>query len=197
MTVIEHLKRDLEYSKKLILVDYSENYQYQMQNEIQSAYFGHKSVSLFTACAYFRSIDDNEVKSLPITITTEGCDKSQVASLYCCINKIISHVESLIGNVVENVHIFSDGMSSQFHPRFVFHFLTKIQLERSITWYYNERGHEKGPMDGIEGTLKNLVFKEGKSGHCITETLLKFAQYPNEICESITSLYMCADHLLE
>ena len=42
---------------------------------MQSAYFGHKSFILFTACTYFRSIDDNEVKSLPITVTTEPSDK--------------------------------------------------------------------------------------------------------------------------
>ena len=67
----------------------------QAANEIQSAHFGHKSFSLLTACAYFRSIDDNEVKPLPIAITMEASDKLRVVSL-SCINKIISHVESLI-----------------------------------------------------------------------------------------------------
>ena len=61
---------------RLQYVDYSKNYQCQQQNEIQSAYFGHKSFSLFTACAYFRLIDHNEMKSLPITVTTEASDKS-------------------------------------------------------------------------------------------------------------------------
>ena len=88
------------------------------------------------------------MKSLPITITTETPGKLRIASL-SYIKKIISHVEFLIGNVIENVQIFSDGMSSQFRSRFVFHFLTKIQLEENITWYYNERGYGEGPMDGI------------------------------------------------
>ena len=103
-------QRDLEHNEILIHADYSGNYQCQQQNEIQRAYFEHKSFSLFTARAYFRSIDDNEVKSLPITITTETSGKSRVASL-SDISRIISYVESLIGNVAENVHIFSDGMS--------------------------------------------------------------------------------------
>ena len=42
---------------------------------------------------------------LPITISTEVFAKLRVPSL-SCINKTISYVESLIGNVVENVHIF-------------------------------------------------------------------------------------------
>ena len=118
-------------------VHYNKNYQYQQQNEIQSVYFGHNSF-----CAYFRSLDDNEVKSLLVTITMEASEKLRVASL-SCISKNILHVESLIGNVVENVHIFSDGMSSEFRSRFMFHFLTKIQLEKNITQHYNERGHGK------------------------------------------------------
>ena len=123
MAVIELLH--LEYDKILIHIDYSEDYQCQQQIKIQNAYFGHKSFSLFTACGYFRSTDDNEVRFLPITIATETSEKSRVA-LLSCISKIISHAESLIGNVVENAYLFSNGMSSQFHSKF--HFLTKIQL---------------------------------------------------------------------
>ena len=81
-------------------------------------------------------MDDNEVMSLPITITTEEYDKSLVTSL-SYINKNISHVESFIGNVVENVHIFSDGISSQFRSRSVFHFLAKIRLKNNIAWHVN------------------------------------------------------------
>ena len=123
--------------RTLIHVDYCENYQCQQQNEIQSAYFGHKSVSLLTERACFRSINYNEVKSFLIDVTTEAFDRSRVASL-SCINKIFLHVESLIGNVVKNAHIFSDGMSSQFRSRFVFHFLTKYRMALRWTWSWKE-----------------------------------------------------------
>ena len=46
------------------------------------------------------------MKSIPIIITTEASEKLRVASL-SCINKIIFHIESLIGNVVENVNPLS------------------------------------------------------------------------------------------
>ena len=81
-------------------------------------------------------MDDNEVMSLPITITTEEYDKSLVTSL-SYINKNISHVESFIGNVVENVYIFNDRISSQFRSRSVFHFLAKIRLKNNIAWHFN------------------------------------------------------------
>ena len=36
----------------LIHLDYRKNYKYHHQKEIQNAYFGNKTFSLFTACAY-------------------------------------------------------------------------------------------------------------------------------------------------
>ena len=76
-----------------------------------------------------------------------------------------------MGNVLENVHIFSDGMSSQFSSRFAFH-LTKIHLEKNIAWHY--KSHGKSLMDGVGGTVKNLVFKKIKSGHCIIDAPLEY-----------------------
>ena len=105
----------------------------------------------------------------------EASDRSRVSSL-ANINTTISHVELLIGNVAENVHIFSDGMPSKFDSRFMFHFLTKIQLEKNIVWHDNERGYGKVPMDIVVGTVKNLVFKKLKSVHCIIDTVFPICQ---------------------
>ena len=68
----------------LINLDYSENYKSKHQNEIQSAFFGNKSVSLFTAYTYYQN------GKLPITITTEESDKSRITSLLF-VNKAITH----------------------------------------------------------------------------------------------------------
>ena len=63
----------------------------------------------------------------------------------------------------------------KFCSRFVFHFLTKIQLEKNITWFYNERGHGKGPVDGIVGTVKN---QEGKIWSLCNRYTLKYYPHP-------------------
>ena len=62
----------------------------------------------------------------------ETSDKPWVA-LLSFINKIIPNVEFLIGNVVENVHIFSDDMPSQFRSRFV-SFWPKLNVEWKISY---------------------------------------------------------------
>ena len=47
-----NIRENLMKRELLINLDFSENYSNRNQNEIQSAYFGNNSFSLFTACAF-------------------------------------------------------------------------------------------------------------------------------------------------
>ena len=68
--------------------DYSENYKCQHQNEIQSAYFGNKILSLFTARACYKQ--NEKIQKLPTTATTEEIGKCQAASM-SCVYKVITY----------------------------------------------------------------------------------------------------------
>ena len=64
------------------------------------------------------------------------------------------------------VHIWSDGCASQFKSRYVFSLMSNFDPSYDVTWYYNERHHGKGPMDGLGGTIKIWYFamlNRGKS----------------------------------
>ena len=135
----------------LIHIDYSENYKSKHQNEIQRAYFGNKSFSLFIACTYYQN------GKLPITITTEESDKSTVTSL-SCVNKVITHSIEKLNQQIKTVYILSDGCALQFRSRYVFSLLTHIHPDITIEWHYNEVHHGKVLMVGIGGTVKNLVY---------------------------------------
>ena len=66
--------------------------------------------------------------------------------------------------------VWSDGCSAQFHSCFVFRLLTEDIFDGvELTWNYNEKSHVKGPMDGVEGTVKN-IFGEVK----FHQVILKF-----------------------
>ena len=67
---IHRITDSLTMEEILIHLDYSKNYKSKHQNEIQSAYFGNKSVTLFTVFTYYQN------SQLPIIITTEETDKS-------------------------------------------------------------------------------------------------------------------------
>ena len=81
------LKENLKTNEFIIHVDYSENYEDKEQDEIQSAYFGHNSFSIFTACCYTRRIDGTLLNE-KFTVTSEANDDSRIAA-FSCINLII------------------------------------------------------------------------------------------------------------
>ena len=51
----------------------------------------------------------------------------------------------------------------------------------SLEWHYNETHHGKGPMDGIVGTIKSLVYRKVLSGGVVIDTAKKFGEFANEI----------------
>ena len=181
----------METGECLIQVDYSEGYHNKDQDEIQSAYFGHETFSIFTACGYFRPNDSAKLEKVPLTIVSEANDHSRIAS-FTCVSKVIECIEERLPLLtsLRRVYIWSDGCASQFRSRYVFSLLTHLHPSKDIEWNYNEAHHGKGPMDGIGGTIKNKVFQEVKSGRIVVTSPEDFARHAGKLVESVTTLYL-------
>ena len=187
-------KSNLQEGQLLMQVDYSESYKNAEQNEIQSAYFGHTCFSIFTACCYYKAEEGKQMK-YPVTITSESSDHSRIAA-FSCVNKIIKLMEEKI-KPIKKVIVWSDGMAAQFHSRFVFMLLSTIDHAIDLERHYNEVPHGKGPMDGVCGTIKNLVFRAVKSGKISVRDPEEFVKAANDIVPSIRSIYMPIVDMLE
>ena len=87
-SAIEGIKKNLTEGQLLTHLDYSKNYKAKHQNEIQSAYFGGESFTLFTAVTYYR--EGVKIAKISTRVTTEASDKSRSA-LMACISKLIEH----------------------------------------------------------------------------------------------------------
>ena len=174
---ISYLKRNIKVKIQLY---YNENYTSQDQNEIQSAYFGQESLSLLTACPYYRCSETNNIKTMPTNITSEARDKSRMASI-TCVRNVLNHVLSKIVNKIDMVYIVSDGCASRFRFKFVFKLLTLNHPEIGLGWHHNEAHHGKGSIVGIGGTVKNTVFRKVLSGEVVIGSPEEFTQYANQI----------------
>ena len=182
------IKDNLSDNELMIYVDYSESYKNQEQGEVQSAYFGHQNFSLFTACVYYRK--DGELKSLNTVVVSESTDHSRIAA-HSCVETVINYAKQKL-NLLQplNIHIISDGCAAQFRSKYIFSLMTDLAQEDTIIWYYNERHHGKGPMDGVGGTLKNIMFRKVKSGEISFETAKDFADNARKICNAIHTIYL-------
>ena len=85
---------------------HAESYKNEQRNEIQSAYFGHETSSLFTACCY---------------AITGASVHSRIAP-HTCINRVIEEMLKLYPQPENRavIHLWSDGCASQFRSRCVF-----------------------------------------------------------------------------
>ena len=157
-THYNRLKENLKTNEFIIHVDYSENYKDKEQDEIQSVCLGHNSFSIFTACCYTRGIDDTLLNE---NFTSEATDHSRIAA-FSCINLIIDSLQKKFPSQFNNhpvFYVWSDGCASQFRSSFVFALMTHFNLDDASQWYYNERHHGKGPMEGAGETVKNMIFQ--------------------------------------
>lgn len=191
------MKESLGTNDLLLHVDFSESYKNQQQNEIQTAYFGSKCFSIFTACAYYRSTaDDDRIESLCVTVVTESSEHNRACAL-TCIKKVVMEVERLTGPHYNSIDIWTDGCSAQFRSRYVFFLAAKSLLKsKKLAWNYNERHHGKGPMEGVGGTLKRSVFNAVKSGKIVVNNSEVFAIAANDILNGIHIIFMHDDEIM-
>ena len=126
-----------------------------------------------------------------LVIVTESADHSRITA-YSCIAKIVTHISEKYQELPLrlNLYVWSDGCASQFRSCYVFSLMSCYDRTLKVSWFYNERHHGKGPMDGVGGTVKNVVFQDVKSGKCTITSPEEFADFVNKSLESITTLYL-------
>ena len=191
----DQLKENLKTGEILPHVDYSENYVNKQHGEIQSAYFGHDSFSIFTACCFLLDAEEKLVNE-NVVVVFEASDHSRIAA-FTCINKVFNFVHEKHELPLKvTLHVWSDGCAGQFHSRYVLSLLLTLDKTVNLRWYYNERHHGKGPMDGVGGTIKNRVYRDVMSNKCLIKSAEEFSNHANKVVNGITSLYLPESDLL-
>ena len=74
--------------------------------------------------------------------------------------------------------------------------MTHFNLDYTIQWYYNERHHGKGPMEGAGIAVKNMIFQHVKSKRCVINGAKDFAEYGNKMINGISCLYLAENEIM-
>ena len=108
-----------------------------------------------------------------------------------CLKKVIDTMETECGKSFTKVILWSDGMGAQFQSRFIFQLLVGTMfLNKSLCWFRNERHHGKGSMDGVGGTIKNVIFRKVKSGQIVVHAPKEFSDAAMKFVPSIFKVYL-------
>ncbi|KAG8170987.1 hypothetical protein JTE90_009311 [Oedothorax gibbosus] len=100
---------------------------------------------------------------------------------------------------IEEVHIFSDGVSSQSKQRFLFSNLILFEKFNNIklTWNYFATSHGKGTVDGIGGAVKGSVWRRILAREILVNTAEEFVSVARQCNEKVNIKFVSMEQINE
>ncbi|RXN14647.1 Sentrin-specific protease 2 [Labeo rohita] len=137
----------------VLQVDFAENYIAAYQDQIQSAHWHQKQVTVFPSVLW----SDGDPESYAIVSDSLEHDKRSVATF---LSKIVEDIK-MKHPAMKEIHIFSDGAASQFKNKFMWCFMSTTFKELfptlRVQWHFFATSHGKGAVDGVGATVKRAV----------------------------------------
>lgn len=137
----------------LLQMDFAENYTCTYQDEIQSAHWRQKQVTLYTIMAYHRG------EKLAMVIASDVLDHDKRTVAAFTVESFITILNTL--KTVENINIWTDGPSSQYKNKYIFSLVPRLSSKYNlgVRWNYTATSHGKGPNDGLGGNVKAIAHR--------------------------------------
>ena len=184
------LKAKVGGKKVVVQVDFSENASLGFQNEIQAVHWSHRQATLFTCHAWITS-DKRE----SIVLISDDLQHTKLS-----VNAYMSKVFTILKQkhpLIEEMHVLSDGASSQFKQRFLFSNLYRWEKDFDIKlqWHFFATSHGKGVVDGLGGTVKRSVWRYVRSGKACASNPMEFYHVAKERNPEIQIEFVSQEHI--
>lgn len=186
----QELKKNTTNETAVLQVDFAENYTCVNQDEIQSAHWHQKQITLFTAVAWVG--DSAKPTRCFVNISDDLTHNKH--SVWVFMKNIIKSLQAEFPNL-KLVHVFSDGCAGQFKNRYTLLNLTYFLQDFGVngTWNFFATSHGKGAVDGIGGTVKRTVWRLVKSRQCIVSCAEQFYECARNAIKGVTVLFTSAE----
>ena len=150
-------KAEMEETECVVIMDFAENYHYQVQDEIQGFHWNKRQCTLHPIVVYFK--EGNMEKHLSFCAISD--DTTHDTSLVHEIQKrLCFHLKEKLPGV-RKVEYFSDGCAGQYKNYKNFLNLCHHESDFGLkaTWSFFATSHGKSPCDGIGGTVKRKILR--------------------------------------
>ena len=142
----------------IVLGDFAENYQFPVQDEIQSYHWSKEYCTLHLLVVYFIDSDGN-IKHNSLSFISD--DNNHDTNFVYKIQTI--PVDCLKENlpIVDKIFYFSDACAEQYknHKNFVNLCHHQQDFNMDAEWIFFATSHGKSPCDGVGGFVKHYVVK--------------------------------------
>lgn len=149
--------KELKYSTAIIMMDFSQNYAYVTQDEVQGHFWSRNSCTLHPVVIYAKKEGTLENKSL--CFIADGL-KHDVSAVHIFIKHTIKYVKEYCPGIKKV--FFTDGCGGQYKCCTNFLLLCEFEFVYGlkVEWFFFARSHGKSPCDAIGGTIKRKAAKE-------------------------------------
>jgi hypothetical protein len=167
----KHRKEHLKEGDLLAQCDFAENWEIKHQDEVQSAYFHHKQLTIHPIVVHYKQGGD--LKSLSLCVISDD-ERHNTNAYYVFQSKLVLYLKEHMLSIsvsLNSIEYFTDGCAAQYKnfKNFInlFHHKEDFGVEARHTFFAT--GHGKSACDGLGGavkrmaTLHNLANRQGSN----------------------------------
>lgn len=139
--------------------DFTENYSYVVQDEIQSFHWENMQATIHPFVAY-RKLDDSTLEHRNICVVSDVKDHSFESTVYALQQVVLDYLKKEFPEI-KKVHYFTDGCAGQYNNKHNFINLCYHQKDFGLEAerIFLATSHGKSACDCIGGTVKRLLTK--------------------------------------
>ncbi|KAL5515849.1 hypothetical protein EMCRGX_G001083 [Ephydatia muelleri] len=152
-------KENLTHGEFLVIADFSENYSFVVQDEVQSFHWNNLQATVHPFLCYYRNTD-GKLGSACFTIISENKEHDTIA-VHLFQRKLVSFLTEHFGSKPKIIIYMSDGCAGQYKNCYNFSNLCHHVEDFGVPaeWHFFATSHGKSPADGIAGTVKRTAAK--------------------------------------
>lgn len=186
------LKAKVTSSSIVIQIDFSENFTFKYQDEIQSAHWASRSCTVYCAVIYYRETPSDEVKVASYACISDYMmhDKYSVVVFNDAVLRDFKAHHPAID--VKVINYQSDGCGQHFKQKYMLCYITTIP-DISVNWHFTATSHGKGAVDGVGGCLKRRLHESIKARQLDPSSIQELATYAAKMCPNISIVYVSAE----
>jgi hypothetical protein len=198
-TSFKNLKNSLTKEECVVIADFSENFTFVMQDEIQSYHWVNKQATVHPFVYYYFDDDVGIVKSRSLCIISNH-QQHNTAVVHCFQKYFIEDLKA-IAPTIKKVIYFTDGASSQYKNKK--NFLNICYHEQDfglqVEWHFFATAHGKNACDGIGGTTKREVTKTSLQSTCKNQILTAkdMFEFCSQNLKGIQYYYVDSEEILQ
>ena len=146
----KYCKENLEPDELVVVGDFTENYSFVIQDEVQSYHWSNKQATIHPFVAYYRI---NNCLQHDNFVIISDCKEHDSIAVHLYQIKLIKFFKQTHDTAINKIKYFSDGASSQYKNKYNLLNLS-FHLEDfgiNAEWHFFATSHGKNACDGIGG----------------------------------------------